>query len=163
MPGSKFNQPATNFRRRLFCRHAVHVRTARCGRCRCVRHLAGIGRCDANASNINLKLIGDDLCNLRIQALPHFRAAMIELHGAVLVHVHQGTRLVQQGAGKGNAELHRRDGNTAFKNRTRGIELAYFIAPCTVLAARQQLIENLINDVVFDRLLYGVTLRSSLP
>ena len=54
------------------------------------------------------ELFRRDLRYLLEQALAHFRAAVIEVDGAVLIDVHQRAGLVEMGERERNAELHRR-------------------------------------------------------
>jgi hypothetical protein len=49
------------------------------------------------------------LGHLGVQALAHLGAAMVHLHAAVGVHMHQRTRLVEQCGREADAELQRRD------------------------------------------------------
>ena len=80
-------------------------------RSRCIRHLARI-RCRCpDLIDADTKFVGNDLRNLDVQALPHLRAAVVKLHGAVTVDVHKRTGLVQQRRRKRDAELDRRDGD----------------------------------------------------
>ena len=63
---------------------------------------------DADLINTDAELVGDNLRHLDVQALPHFGAAMIKLHGAVFVNMHERTGLVQVRGRKRDTELHRR-------------------------------------------------------
>ena len=54
-----------------------------------------------------------DLPDLGVQPLAHLRAAVIHLHAAVAINQHQRARLIEERRGEGNAELHRRDGESA--------------------------------------------------
>ena len=57
-----------------------------------------------------------------VQPLAHFRTAVVHYDRAVLIHVHQSTGLVQEGQGKGNAKLHRRQRDAFFQDRAFGIK-----------------------------------------
>ena len=54
------------------------------------------------------EFFGGDLRYLLEQALAHFRAAVIEVNGAVLIDVHQRAGLIEMGERERNAEFHRR-------------------------------------------------------
>ena len=62
-----------------------------------------------------------DLQHLGVQALAHLGAAVVHLHAAVVVDVHQRAGLVERGVVEGDAELHRRDGQAAL-----GVRVAAF-------------------------------------
>ena len=61
----------------------------------------------------NAQLVSHDLRHLGVQALTHFGAAVVHLHAAVGVDMHQRTGLVEQGGCEADAKLDRRDGDTA--------------------------------------------------
>ena len=63
-----------------------------------------------------------DLQHLRVQALAHLGAAVVDQHRAVLVDVHQRAGLVERGQVERDAELHRRDRERPLGVRVRGVE-----------------------------------------
>jgi hypothetical protein len=62
------------------------------------------------------QLVGHDLRHLGVQALAHFGAAVVHLHAAVGVDMHQRAGLVEQRGGEADAELDRRDGHAALEH-----------------------------------------------
>ena len=60
-----------------------------------------------------------------MQTLAHLGAAVVQLHAAVLIDEYQRARLVEEGGGERDAELHRRDGEAAFLVRVLRIEVLH--------------------------------------
>ncbi len=93
-------QALADLRGRFLCGLAVHIGAARCGRGRGIRHLAGVGRRGSHLVDRDAEFVGHHLRHLGEQALPHLGAAVVELHGAVAIHVHERAGLVQQRRGE---------------------------------------------------------------
>ena len=70
---------------------------------------------------VDLQLLRDDLRDLRVQALAHLRAAVIQQDRAVGVDVQQRAGLVHVRGGEGDAELHRRERDAALEHGVRGV------------------------------------------
>ncbi len=113
-------------------------------------HLAGVRRRGAHPFERHAQLVGDDLRHLGVQALSHLGAAVVHLHAAVGVHVDQGARLVEEGGGEADAELHRRDGDAALDHGARGVPRRDGFAPLPILAVALQLRDQRLQDVVLD-------------
>ena len=74
------------------------IEVGACGRCsgRCVGDFAGVAGGTQNALKSHTQLVGHNLRHLGVQTLTHFSAAVVDLHAAVQVHMHQATGLVEQ-------------------------------------------------------------------
>ena len=70
---------------------------------------AGRGRGDAHALDADAELLGDDLRHLDVEALAHLGAAVVQMHRAVLIDMHQRAGLVQVGEREADAELDGRE------------------------------------------------------
>src|ERR1700733_382009 len=90
----KAHQPSLYFAGGQMKGHAVHV---------------GRGVRDVNAIEPDAEFLRGDLRHFLKQALPHFRAAVIEVDGAILINMHQGASLIEVLEREGNSELHRRE------------------------------------------------------
>ena len=60
-------------------------------------HLGGRGGGDPHAVEVDAELLRHDLRDLDEQPLPHLGAAVIEMHRAVAIDVHQRAGLVEDG------------------------------------------------------------------
>ena len=60
-------------------------------------------------SSADAELLGHDLRDLDVEALAHLGAAVVQMHRAVLIDVHQRAGLVEVGEREADAELHRRE------------------------------------------------------
>ena len=87
-----------------------------------VRHLVRAGRRQAHRLQRHAERGGRDLQHLRVQALAHLGAAVVDQHRPVLVDVHERTGLVEGGEGERDAELHRRDRESALHVLVLGVE-----------------------------------------
>jgi hypothetical protein len=65
--------------------------------------------------------------------------------------VHQRAALVHRLRGVGDAELHRREGETALEERRRRVEGLHRLAPPAVFGARFELVDELGQDIVLER------------
>ena len=83
--------------RRRQRRLAVEVGAGGGGGGRGVGHLAGGGGGDPHLVEVDLELLGHHLGHLGVEALPHLGAAMVQVHAAVGVDVHQRAGLVVGG------------------------------------------------------------------
>src|SRR5690606_42115795 len=80
---------------------------------------------------------------------------MVNQDGAIGIDMNQRPRLVQMCSSERNAEL---DGNrrkASFQHFACRVELADFFAATTVLTALFKLIDQLVNNVVFDQHFIG--------
>ena len=68
-------------------------------------------------SSADAELLRHHLGDLDVEPLPHLGAAVVQVHGAVLVDVHQRARLVQVDQRERDAELHRRQREPALHDR----------------------------------------------
>ena len=66
------------------------------------------------------------------QALAHFRAAVIEVNGAVLIDVHQRAGLIERGKRERNSELHGRQRDAALEDRRARVEGGDLLAPAAI-------------------------------
>ncbi len=114
-------------------RHAVEVGAGGCGRGGGVGDLGGGRRGDADLIEPDAELLGDDLRDLEVEALPHLGAAMVQVDGAVLIDVHEGAGLVHVREGETDAELHRRQRKAALHDARRRVEGRDVAPPGTVI------------------------------
>ena len=133
-------------------RHAIKIRAGRGRRGRGVGHLAGACCGDFDRIYIDLEFIGDNLRHLGVEALAHFGAAMIELHRAVIIDMDKGARLIEKLCVEGNAEFHRRQGNAALDQIIGAVERLNLSAPPGVVGRYLQLVNDVLNDAIGDRL-----------
>ena len=70
-----------------------------------------------HAVEVDAELLRDHLRDLGEQPLPHLGAAVIQVHGAVVIDVHQGPGLIEHDVGERNAELDRREREPALEKR----------------------------------------------
>ena len=83
-----------------FYGHPVQV-TARTRRCRrSVWHFGCVGCGDFDEVQWHAKPRRRDLCDFLVQPLPHFGTAVVHLNRAVLIDMHQSTRLIEVGQRK---------------------------------------------------------------
>jgi len=99
--------------------------------------------------------VRDDLRDLGVQALAHLGAAMVHEDGAVVVDVHQRTRLVEVLDVERDAELQRRQRDAALEHRAGRVELVNGGAARAVVAAGFELGRERVDDVVADDLAVG--------
>ena len=126
-----------------------------CGR-RGVRHLVGPRRCEPHEPQRHPQRGRGHLQHLRVQSLAHLGAAVVDQHRAVLVDVHQRSRLVEGGVVEGDAELHRGDRQTALDVRVGRVEVRDLGAAAIELAGGAHPVPDLADPVrVPDRLAIG--------
>ena len=90
-------------------RHAVEVGAGGGGgRRRCSAPSRCVVAVMRTRSMRDAELLRHHLRDLDVEPLPHLGAAVVEVHGAVLVDVHQRAGLVEMGEREADAELHRR-------------------------------------------------------
>ena len=85
--------------------HAVHVRSRGCRRRRGIGHFVRARGGVHDLFHGQTKRSGDHGLNLGEKALTHFRAAVIHLHTAVGIKMHQRAGLIEMGCRKRNAKL----------------------------------------------------------
>ncbi len=73
-----------------------------------------------------------DHAHLRVQALAHFRAAVRDEDGPVVVDVHERAGLVEPEGGEGDAEFGGEEGQAAFLPPVGGVEGRDGFAPARV-------------------------------
>jgi hypothetical protein len=95
------------------------------------------------------------LQNLRVQSLPHFRAAVVHLHGAITIDEDQRAGLVVVRRRKRDAELHGRHRQTALSMHVPRVERLHLLAPVLERAASLQLVPDRRNTA-------GITNRRSV-
>jgi hypothetical protein len=111
--GCKRLQSFAYLARGVLRRHAVEIGTGRgCGGRR-IRHLAGGCRSDLHLVDVDLEFLGNDLCDLDVQPLPHLGAAMVQVHRAVGVDMHQRAGLIEMCRSERDAEFDRRQRQAA--------------------------------------------------
>ena len=86
-----------------------------------------------------------------MQALAHFGAAVVHLHAAVGVHMHQRAGLVEQRGREADAELDRGDGDAALEHRALCVPRSNLGLALAVAGGLLQLRQQLVQDVVFHR------------
>ncbi|OIQ63524.1 hypothetical protein GALL_549350 [mine drainage metagenome] len=91
------------------------------------------------------------LRHLGVQALAHLGAAVVHPHAAVGIDLHQRPRLVEEGGGEGDAELHRGEGDAAPDHRAGGVERGDRRAAADIVAALRQAVDEPRQDVVLHR------------
>ena len=143
--------PVADHLARGFHRHTVQIRPARRRRGRGVGHFARIRRGDFDLIDTNPEHLRRDLRHLQEQPLSHFGAAMVQHDRAVLIHMHQGTRLIEMGQRKGNPELHGRQCDTALQHRTTRIPCGDRPPPRLIVARRLQFVGQSPKDKIRDR------------
>ena len=74
-------------------------------------------RGDAHPLQGDAELLRHDLGHLHVKPLPHLGAAVVQVHGAVPVDVHQRAGLVELGERERDAELHGRQRDPALHDR----------------------------------------------
>jgi hypothetical protein len=92
----KLRQVVAHIARGVLRGAAIQVGAGRCRGGRRVRHLAGVAGGGQHLGKRHAQFVGHDLRDLGVQALAHFGAAVVHLHAAVGVHMHQRTGLVKQ-------------------------------------------------------------------
>ena len=131
--GHKLGNVALHMACRVLRRACIQVGAGRCCGGRSVGYFAGVaGRCQY-VFKTNAQLVRDDLADLGVQALAHFGAAMVNLHAAVGVHMHQRTRLVEQRGGERNAKFDGCDGDAAFDDRAGCVPCVNRFTPLPVV------------------------------
>ncbi len=148
--GGEVGQAPLDLARRRLRRHAVQVGAGRGRGRRGVRHLAGVGRRDLHLVEVDLELLGHHLRDLDVQALPHLGAAVVQVHAAVGVDVHQRAGLVEVRGGEGDAELHRRQRDAPLEIRILPVPLRNLLPAGAIAAALLKLRDQLRQDVVLD-------------
>ena len=103
-------------------RHAVEIGAGGCGRGRGVGNLRRVGRGDAHALQPDAEFLRHHLRDLDIEPLPHLGAAMVQVHGAILIDMHQRAGLVEVDEREADAELHRRERKAALHDRRGCVE-----------------------------------------
>ena len=73
-------------------------------------------------SSADAEFLGHHLRDLDVEPLPHLGAAMVQVHRAVLIDMHQRAGLVEVDEREADAELHRGERKAALHDRRRGVE-----------------------------------------
>ncbi len=154
---------AADLDRCIVSRHAVEIGARGGGGGRGVGHLIGGRGADLNTLDVDLKNVGNDLCNLDEQPLPHLGTAVIEMDAAVGIDVHEGARLVEPRDVEGNAEFDGEGGEPLADHRARPVEGVDGSAPLGERGIRRKLRLQGRDDVVLDRLAIGRRRTRRLP
>src|SRR3989344_6055848 len=136
----------------VLCGFAVKVGTAGGGSRRGVWHLVGVGRGDLDARDIHLQHFGDDLRDLGVQTLAHFRTAVVQVNRTVGVDMDQRASLVEEGGGEADAEFNRGQRQAFLQHRALGVKCADFFTALGVVTVGFQLGGHLVDNVVLDGL-----------
>ncbi len=119
--------------------------------------------------NTHAKLCRRDLLYLRMQALTHFRTAVVDEDCAVLVQIDERAGLIEERSGKRYPELHRRCSQSFFEKFIRCVECINISSSSFVFGRLHQLIVNQLQPVVLDnlsvmsRIASGGTVEVSCP
>ncbi len=99
-----------------------------------------------------------------MQALAHLGPAVVDQHAAVGIHMYQSARLVELRGRKADAELHRRERQSALQDRLRRVPGGDLGAARAVTAAFGKLGDQRLQDVVLHRhaVVRGVALGGSV-
>ncbi len=120
-----------------------------------VRHLACRRRGDLDAVEVDLEAIGNDLRDLGIKALAHFRAAMVQVDRAILIDMDERAGLVEGGHGEGDAEFHRGQRNALADHAALPVEGDDLLAALPIRGLFGKLGDEARHDIVFHRLVVG--------
>ena len=131
---------------------AVQVCSGGCGSGRGVGHLLGVGGGHPHPAEANTQFVRHHLRHFGVQPLPHLGATVVHQNGAIGVHMHQRTGLVEMLDVERDAELERRQRQPALEHRACGIELRNGLASRLVAAGHFQLRHQRMHDVVVDDL-----------
>ena len=153
--GGEIDKPVLDLPRSVLRRHAVEVGAGGSSGGRRVRHLAGRRRCYLHLIEVDLKLFRHHLRDLEVEPLPHLRAAVVQMHRAVGIYMHQRAGLVVVRGSEGDAELHRRQRDAALHVAAVVVEGRDRAAAACVVAALLQFGDDALDDVVLDRLVIG--------
>ena len=137
--------------RRILSGLAIEIAAGGRGRRRGIGHFAGVGGGAAHMRKADAEFGRHHLRDLGIQALAHFRAAMIYQHRAIGIDMHQCARLVVVHHIERDAEFGGRQRQPFLQHWTVGIEGAHSVTTLAIVAACRQFSDKCMNDVVFDR------------
>ena len=102
-----------------------------------------VGGGDPHPVEVDPELLGDDLRDLGVEPLPHLGAAVVQMHDAVGVDVHQRAGLVEVRGGERDAELDRREREPALDAPAAGVEVADRAPPArAVVGAGLELVDD---------------------
>ncbi len=138
-PGDEGCQVVADGARRVLRRAAVQVGAAAGGGGAGVGHLAGVAGGDQHAGQRHAQLVGHDLRHLGVQALAHLGAAVVDLHAAIRVDVHQRAGLVEQRGREADAELDGRERQAALEHGALRVPGRNGLLPLPVLRGLLQL------------------------
>src|SRR6516162_11210823 len=134
-----------------------------CG-CRGIRNL--IRTCGHNPDSIRryTKLPRRNNGNIGVNPLAHLSAAVINLHGPVLINQDKRPRLIKMGDCKRDSKLHRRNRQTAFYCCMARVPNRNFLFALREFARHQQLTPDPWDSVVLNLLavVCGVSLACSV-
>ena len=105
-----------------------------------------------HAVDFHLKHLGHHLCDLDIQALAHFCAAVVQVNAAIGVNVYQRSGLVEKAGSERNAEFDRGEGQAFFQDRAADIEGLDRCTALRVLAAGFEIGGHFMEQVVLHGL-----------
>ena len=117
---------------------AVEVGAARCGRGARVGHLGSVAGRDLHLGQRHAELVGDDLRHLGVQPLPHFGAAVVDLHAAVGIDMHQRAGLVELRGREADAKLDRRERKPAAQHGLCAVPGQNGLLPAPVVGRQLQ-------------------------
>ena len=84
-----------------------------------------------------------------MQALTHLGSAMVDLHTAIQIHVHQSPGLVEECGGKTDTKFHGRDREAAFQNGAVGVPNGDGLGALAIVRCTLQCAEQGGQDIVF--------------
>ena len=129
----KGGQVAAHFLRGVLRGAAIQVGATAGGGGAGIGHFAGVAGGDLHLRQRHAQLVGHDLCHFGVQSLAHFGAAVVHLHAAVGVDMHQRPGLVEQRSGEADAKLDRGDGQAALQHRVFCIPIRNGCQPLLVV------------------------------
>ncbi len=107
---------------------------------------------DVDGGQRHVEGVGGDHGHFGVQALPHFRAAVRDEDGAVVIDVHEGAGLVEPEGGEGDAEFGGDQGQPALLPFVGGVELGDGFASGTVFCVGHDLLVHEWDVPVFELL-----------
>ena len=153
--GGEVGEPVADGARGGLGRHAVEVCPGRGRGRRGVGHLACGRGGDLHPVEVDLEFLGHHLRDLDVEPLPHLGAAVIEMHRAVRIDMHQRPGLVEVRRRERDAELYRRQRQAALDDAAVGVEGVDLAAPLRIVGALLELGDDALDDIVLHRLVIG--------
>ena len=153
--GPMGDQPLGHGSGRILGGFSIEVAAGGGGRGGGVGNLVRVGCGDAHPAKRHAQLLRHHLGHLRVQALAHLGAPVVHQDGSVGVHVHQRSGLVEVCQVEGDAELHRCQRQAPLEHGTAGVIGGDVGPPLLVVAGPCQIVNQLVQDVVFHLLSVG--------